>query len=262
MEKKGQISLFIILGIVILIMGGLIVFIKTDYLRTKLGLEREKSIVVPPQLKVVTDHIDNCLETTSIESLYQLGQYGGYYNVPKDISIVFFKMDIPYYYLDKQGYVPSLERIEKELADSISDNLKSCLNFNDFRGKGFNISEGDLSVSTKIDEKKVNIEINYPVKIEKAEIVLDLKDFEFDIDSNFKSLHDTAKEIVVLYSKKPGFVCLTCLEELSVDNNVGIVATPILDVSVFENNIIWFLITDKEYMLNDKDFSLRFIVEQ
>ena len=37
---------------------------------------------------------------------------------------------------------------------------------------------------------------------------------------------------------------------------------PVRDVSVFENDIIWFFITDEEYKLDYKEFMLKFVVEQ
>ena len=76
-------------------------------------------------------------------------------------------------------------------------------------------------------------------------------------------MRDAADELVFLYSKKPGFVCLTCLEGVAYDYNVSIKTIPIQDVTIFDNDIIWYLIDDKEFNVdNERNSTLRFVVEQ
>ena len=96
--------------------------------------------------------------------------------------------------------------------------------------------------------------LSYPIGIEKSGISTVLKDFRSTIDSNMRTLKRISMDIVDSYSERPGLVCLTCLEDLSKNDDVAIQTIPV-DVSVFERNIIWFLITDKEYNLNGKNLT-------
>lgn len=76
--KKAQISLFIILGIAILIAIGIAMFIFTSTTEKKI----EKSTAVKQkttlQIQPIKDMITNCLKTTAKEAIITLGQQGGY----------------------------------------------------------------------------------------------------------------------------------------------------------------------------------------
>ena len=261
MSKSGQVTAFIILGIVIMTVVSVAFYFRNQLISLEFSSSREESIIIPIQLRPVKNHIDNCLRETSIEGLYQIGRQGGYYNVPVESSITFFTESVPYYYLDNQEITPSIKIIEKELASYISDNLIVCLNFQDFIDNGFKIRQGNYKISTAINDKNVDIRMYYPIGIEKSGISIVLKDFRSTIDSNMRTLKRISMDIVDSYSERPGLVCLTCLEDLSKNDDVAIQTIPV-DVSVFERNIIWFLITDKEYNLNGKNLTLRFVVEK
>ena len=77
---------------------------------------------------------------------------------------------------------------------------------------------------------------------------------EFETKSNVKKLIDVSKEIVDSYSEKPGFVCLTCIEEISNNEEVQINSAPI---EIDNKSAIFFLIKSPETELNWK-----FAVEQ
>ena len=173
MNKKSQITMFIILGIVILAVIGLVIFLKGNVIKSYFEQQLSKTSSVPPQLQVVKEHIDDCLETTGKESIYYITQHGGYYKVPKETSIVYFTEEVPYYYLNKKIYIPSIDTMEREVTNYILDNLKECLDFNYFIQTGFNITAKNYSVSTKIMDKSVYIKINFPIKIYANSIITD-----------------------------------------------------------------------------------------
>ncbi len=263
MQKKSQAAIFIILGLVLLILVIMLINFKTGFLNALFKESSQEITSVPEQLKEVTDFIDKCLETTSRDSLYQLGRNGGYHKVPVETSIVWFDEEVPYYYLDKRILIPSLETVENELAKSISENIKVCLNFAEFEREGFLIEQKNYSVSSSIKDNEIIIKMEYPIKIEKGNLNIEIKEFETAIGSNMKNLILASEELIEIYSEKPGFICLNCIEEISLIYNVMISTTPVTDVTVLENNIIWFIVEDKEFTTEDEGgIFLRFVVEQ
>jgi len=252
MKKKGQVTIFIIIAIIIV--GAVAAFFA---LRDSLNTGG-----IPASIEPIHTNIISCLEDTSEEGLVYLSLHGGYYEVPKETSILYFTEDIPYYYLNSKKYVPSIETVEEELEKYVSENLDKCLDLDIFREQGFNITERIPSISTAINEENIIIKMVYPLLIEKGRTKTQLKDFKIELDSNLKILLDASKEVVNSYSEKPSFICLTCLENISNRNYVEIKVTPIQDVSIFEeNNIIWFSISNKNDYSIDK-LNWMFIVEQ
>lgn len=252
MNKRGQVTIFIIIAI-ILIAAVALYFV----LRDKISVDK-----IPLEVEPVYINLMSCLEETTEEGVEYLALHGGYYDVPKKTSILYFTEDIPYYYLNSREYVPSIERIEGELENYIHNYLSNCLNFEDFEEQGYKINEGDLLVSVNIKEGKIRTKLDCPLTITKGKSTKRLREFEIEIDSDLEKLHNAAEEVTTSYSENPGFVCLTCLEDISDRNYVEIKATPVQDVSLFEeNNIIWFSISDKEdYSIGKLNWV--FIVEQ
>jgi len=252
MNKRGQVTIFIIIAI-ILIAAVALYFV----LRDKISVDK-----IPIEVEPVYTNLISCIEKTTEEGVEYLALHGGYYEVPKSISIAYFAEDIPYYYLNSRKYVPSIERVEGELENYIHNYLSNCLNFEEFENQGFEIKEGDLLVSVNMKEEEIRTKLDYPLTIKKGKSTKRLREFEIEIDSNVKKLLEVSEEVVDSYLEKPGFVCITCLEEISEAQDVEIKATPVQDVSIFEeNNIIWFSISDKEDYSVDK-LNWMFIVEQ
>ncbi|MBS3152303.1 hypothetical protein J4230_02735 [Candidatus Woesearchaeota archaeon] len=262
MRKKGQVALYLIIGLIILAIVMVVFYFKGEFFKSLFEKSAEESVLVPPQLMVVKNHIDNCFETTSNEGLLTIGNNGGYYKVPTDKSIIWFADSVPYYYLNRENLVPSIKIIEKEYSSYIKDNIKSCLNFTEFVKIGYSISSKSPLISTKINNKTVDIIMEYPITIKKLQTSVSLRYFKLRINSNVAALQKASGDLVDSYSKKPGYVCLNCLEKISAKNNVSIDALPHQDPTIFENDIVWFLIDDTGYELNNKTLTLRFVVEQ
>lgn len=242
MNKRGQVTIFIIIAI-ILIASVSLYFVFRD----KISIEN-----IPSEIEPVYISIISCLEETTEQGVEYLALQGGYYEVPKSLSIAYFADNIPYYYLNSREYVPSVERVEGELENYIHNYLSNCLNFEDFEEQGFEIREGDLLVSVNIKEDKIKTKLDYPVTITKGDSTKRLREFEISIDSDLEKLLEVSEEIVSSYSEKPGFVCVTCLEEISEANNdIEITAAP-FSTTIAEEEAIFFLISSYENELNWK----------
>ena len=154
MLKNGQVTVFIILGIIIILMIGILFYFQ-GYISLSF-LKNDEEVSIPTQLKVVVDNINYCLESTSYDALYYIGVHGGYYKTPEEGSITYFTEKIPYYYLNNKIIIPKINSIQEGISNYIDDNLGSCLELNKFRDEGFIINESNYTASTIIKEKFVS----------------------------------------------------------------------------------------------------------
>ncbi len=241
-NHKGQVTIFIIIAVLVIGMGITFFVFKDNLNLGKTSLEIEP----------IYTSILSCLESTSEEGINYVSLHGGYYKIPEEISISYITEEVPYYYLNSKKYIPSIQRVERELENYVYENLKLCLNFSSFEEQGFEIKEGDLLVSSDIKADKINIKANYPLAITKGEDTFRLREFKIEIILSVEKLRDASEEIVDLYYEKPGFVCLTCLEDVSSKYGVEAKATLLSD-----ENVIWFSILDP-----GSELKWRFVVEQ
>jgi len=227
-SKKAQITLFIIMGIIILAGVGIYTTLRKEEIKEQLIPEIELAIEeVPIEFRPVSSFIEDCLEETAGEGLTKLGERGGFIDLvkndivtteePTNSDAVQFspgsEYSIPYWwylssdnkcdgnckftiipeeklYLKKKTNIPS---IESQLGDYIKENLRSCLNdFNQLEAQGFRIEEkGDIEPEVTIAENDIVVYINYPIETEKTGKE-ELSKFFIRMPLNIKRIYNTA----------------------------------------------------------------------
>ena len=96
-NRLGQITLFILLGIILLFVLGI-----GFYFISEIATEKSKSAIENAQeftndILPVKKFIEECLKEASIKSAYKIGLQGGYYILPQDILDTNYII-LPYYY--------------------------------------------------------------------------------------------------------------------------------------------------------------------
>jgi hypothetical protein len=246
-NKRAQVTIFIIVALLI-IAAIVVFFLFRGNTNTGNG---------SPEISPIYTKTLSCLESTTKEGVKYVALQGGYYNIPEELSVYYLAEEVPYYYLDSKTTIPSILKVEDELESYISENLKLCIDFDNLKEQGFEVTEGDLLISVDINDDEINVKADYPLTLKKGEDISRLREFKADIPSNLQREYSTSQEIVNSYYQKPGFVCMTCLDDISEKYDVQIKATPLSDVPSTGKNIIWFSILDSE-----NDLKWRFAVEQ
>lgn len=180
-QRKGQLSIFLILGILLLITTAIVLYLQGKIL----GEKTFKPVIdeVPLEFQPIKDYMDRCIEETSMEAITLLGLHGGYIGLepgdalytktafqtdpagvnPTESDAVTFtegsNWKIPYWYHleSKNGCTgncefaslqPPLYRkdgsnsIEAQLDVYIQEHLQECLQqFRDFEKQGFHVTE-------------------------------------------------------------------------------------------------------------------------
>lgn len=182
--KRGQISLYIIVGIVIIFVIGMIFFLRGKIITIGLESQAERAEVIPLQLRPVKESIDKCVEEVSIDGLQLIGLQGGYIDLPEDrvarglynefsnsLEILPGLKTSYWFYETNNGIhttnVPTKENIRNSLNGYVTENLDLCLtNLETFREEGYNIEFKDkIKVQSSIENEFVEILVDYPVDI-------------------------------------------------------------------------------------------------
>lgn len=229
--KKAQITNFIMLGIVLLIMVGVYFFLKSTILEK---IEPHK--IIPPDFIEVNDFVEQCLFDTASESVKIIGQQGGYIKLPNNIitSRSYINLvpggmiRVPYWQIMRQNQNPTLAQMEIEMNNYIKENLNQCLNkFESFENK-FNITSGDLEVKTTIGEQNVLVNIYHPLLINRLDKnqYAELNDFTARLDVKLKQVYDLAK--LIHKSENENFF----LEQTTIDLMVLDQRIPFTDLTI------------------------------
>lgn len=183
MYKRGQLTLFIILGIIIFAIVFFFLFIGSDK-----GFKKEilSPIAKTTELRKAQEFIDGCLETLAKEAIDNVYSYGGYAelnNIPKTVNsknCLVYK-NINFY----SSYAPTQDFVESQIRIYIREKLDGCLNFKDFKyGIIYNLSGLDVSLPDEVASGRKTIEVilNYYLRIEDNKP--ELKSSRFTMPSN------------------------------------------------------------------------------
>ena len=74
MGKRGQITVFIIISLIILLSVSLFIYYRS--------LTLQEPEIVPPQFDPVKDYVSSCIKIVGKQAVDRLGQQSGYINVP------------------------------------------------------------------------------------------------------------------------------------------------------------------------------------
>lgn len=234
-DKRAQVSVFVIIGIVIVAGLFIFLFFLKDY-QNKNGMNTDE----------IKNFVSDCIKQTGGEVVFKVGKGGGYFS-PANFST---DSGVAYYYSDGKGYIPEKTDIEKEISFYLERKLFLCTgNFADF--PDFNISQDDIKIETKIKDNSVEFDVVYPLSISKNGNTERLKSFKEEIPVRFGILYDSAKSIVDEQLSHES-ICLTCLLNVSVKNNFY------ADMIDYDNETVIFSFRDEKSKIDDKMFILAF----
>ncbi len=166
MDKRGQITAFIVIGILILFAVGFVLYIAS--LRPDLNPFASKETEIEQFIGV-------CLQETAKEAIITAGTTGGYIDVPENIKInekSYFSFargvepKIPLWYYRGDPRIPTKEFIAGQISDYIVSNINNCFdNFNIFKERYQLILKGNMSAETAINDGNVFVKLNYPLEV-------------------------------------------------------------------------------------------------
>ena len=256
--KRSQITVFVIIAIFLIAAIGIVFIVKNSV----------KNGVITPKVGTenVGDFVTECLESTSENGLVIIGRQGGYYKFASELNVAYSGNDsepgilftelgdinVPYYFYNLKNIMPPKEKIEEQLSLYVRDNLNNCIkDFDIFEQKGFSIEAGNINATTKILEDKVEIFLDYPVTITKADFTQTKTVYSADFPIRLKKIYNITQTFLSLQTINSGRLCVECL----------IAAVPAsfhTQVLTSYDNTNIFILTDKERKLNNSNYDFIF----
>jgi hypothetical protein len=161
MLKKGQVTLFIIVGIVIIIAASFFLYYRTLLLP---GVE-----FVPDDAMPVKNYVESCLSSVGEKAIILLGMQSGYIKIPDQVKLnqlyIEFapnsQMQIPYWEYNSQSFIPTIESMQDDISSYIKDNMDKCLDFTVFKDSFSIEQQNQTEIETVIADDNVDISLSY-----------------------------------------------------------------------------------------------------
>lgn len=237
--KQGQVSAFIIIAILIVVV--IAIFLSITF---KSGIEEER---ISPVTLPIYNYVGACAKQTGLDSIYYIGQTGGYFispNLSIDNTAVYFNKG--------ENNLPSKEKIESELSLYMNNMLFFCTKgFRNF--PDFNISQGQIKTKAKIENNKVVFNIVYPLSISKDGKTYSFEKINAEVPVRLNTIYTVLERIMQEQMKNKNDICLSCLNNLAFEYNLYI------DMADYKENSVLFVISDENSKINDDYYTYYFV---
>ncbi len=214
MKKRGQVTTFVILGIIIIAVIGLTYYIINYGIKSEFEREQEK-LASGSEFIPVKNYFDSCIKSVALDGAIILGSQGGYINIPKDDypinpllpfsnRLQIFNNDaleVPYWFYEtsngiQKTQIPSIDEMELQLENYVNANINECLinftEFQDYEISGFD----DVNTDVTIEDNKIFIEILTKITVEHKGLIQEFDKFLITLDVPLGKLYNKAKEIL------------------------------------------------------------------
>lgn len=208
MQKRGQVAIFFMIGLIILIAAFMLSFSKEPF---------QEQVTDDVGISF-NSYVESCLQQVGEEAVYETSLQGGHYFPPLD-GIEFFSVIVPIYWKDKLFDMPSEDEIESSLRLYVEDNLDSCLgNFDIFRDFGKEVVPESAVAMVDIRASDVLFEINYPITVVSGDSQQQFEEFGASVELNLRHTLDTVREFSSYQKSMPEHIPLSDLLYLEEKN--------------------------------------------
>ena len=218
--KRGQVTAFVIVGIVLLMAVILLLYF---ILRTpQAGVEqRAEETVISPGADAIKFYIDDCMKQSGEKAVVHVSVRGGYYEVI-GYHVSYKDINIPYYFYEGQKDMPVRDDIKNELEKAFKNYASECLiGLETFIEQGYMINEkGNVTITASILENNVFFDVNMPLEVIKNEETFNYNKFNANIKIPLNKMINLTEKFAVFQAENPDALKLSHLIDLSLENNI------------------------------------------
>ncbi|MEK6936662.1 MAG: hypothetical protein AABW58_01170 [Nanoarchaeota archaeon] len=197
MEKRGQVTVFAIVGVVIAALVVLFLAVRNQvYIGGSTIEDLEKEF---PQIQ---EHVESCLSVSGKKYVELIGKQGGYLTTNPGTFRQYKGIGINYLCYNIDGIPQCSNRglrlvdIKSSLENGMKDEVNNCLDIDQFDKIGLDVSRGNLKLDADIGEDVVVLNLDLPVKISRKDLETQRNSFSAELDYPLGRLYNSAKDIV------------------------------------------------------------------
>lgn len=213
--RKSQVTLFIIIGILILISGAFVI-----YLYAMDSDEAEHHEDAPDWATPVKSYYDSCVDNVVVDGINALSMRAGYFDIP---LLVFNSElgEIPYYFYMGESLFPGVETFEREMEKFINRNLDVCLR--DFEAmEDFNVTMGQIDSDVEVGSDSIFVNFEQEANVVREDIAHTVRFSEYSYEARIKDMYEISEKIVEKKLRAPKAINLTLIHDLMEEYEIQI----------------------------------------
>ncbi len=213
--KKAQITIFIILGIVLLLSVGVAIY----FYQQRATAPIKKVVTVPEDIQQIYDYVTTCIDQIGKDGIIILGAQGGYIDIPAVIDRnpnahinedpLGIAKTVMWYY-EGEDRTPSLDYMQRALALYVKQNIPDCVgNFEAFAERFEVTPKSEILPVVSFTDSDVIIEVKWQLEIKTQDRVAELNEFVTDYSVKLRPAWELASKAMEAENKQGWFENLT-----------------------------------------------------
>jgi hypothetical protein len=218
MGKRGQLTLFVVLGIILVLAVALVIFFRSSLLKSSSEGEISESLSVSMDVEDVRSYIQKCLEAELYDTTNFVSLQGGYFSIPDysleySIEILNSSVYIPYYLYYNQKSFLSKEDIQDEISLGLDSVAYECTSLPD-SSLVILVDKDKITSVTSLKSASIESDLSMPIVVKKGDSESKLDNFKIIINSNLSKFYDVASTISDRPYVNGQKTCMTCIYDL------------------------------------------------
>ena len=165
MQKRGQVTLFMLLGVLVLLAAGITLFFILQ--REEATLDAAQPQDPLPEQAALQSFVQSCAEQTLDDALRTLGENGGHLTRPSYLTLQYTEdRVIAVLYAKRVALLPTYELIQEGLARYLTENLRYCLDdLAPYEEQGWNVQLAGVAANLTITNETLIAHVFFPATI-------------------------------------------------------------------------------------------------
>ncbi len=156
LQKRGQITAFLIIGMLLLLFFGIVFYLNTFILdSTQVSVVNNQQLsFFPPQT-----YVEYCVETELIQLLSEF---------PDSFSNVYLydNSQYPFLYTQSNGnYFLTFEKVSDFLTEHLATRVSGCFDSGIYEEQGFMVARGFIEADVSVFTQTITVDLNFPLEI-------------------------------------------------------------------------------------------------
>lgn len=243
--KQAQVTLFILLGLLLLFFVGFFVFFQQTVQKETYNL-RESSKAS------INTVVQTCFDAVAEDALFIGGFQGGYIEL-KDRKEDISNRKIQYYYYFTD-ISPNWTYVSSLIEGYVQNNTIQCIQDNPLF-EVYTISVDEEQARTTISSNEnTDFTLFLPITIKTESSIETLASWTTSIPVSFEKMYAIAKEISALVALSDPLLCMSCIHNLAQSQGI------IISINDFEERSDYFILYDPVARIDNAPFAFAFAV--
>ncbi|MFA5141690.1 MAG: hypothetical protein WC471_01815 [Candidatus Woesearchaeota archaeon] len=244
MKQRGQITLFIVLGLVLLLIAGLYYMVSNIIASSNIETEQKIALDFNQKADNVNFYTTQCIKKAARDSIELFGMIGSMISPEQGSIDIDNTYPVTYLRINDRNYLPTIENWEDTLSYLSVIGMASC-NFSDFEKQGLTIEKGKLDSKVIASLNNIVFDMSYPITIKQGNNLKTYSDYSITLPIRLGYIHNAIDNIIKKEIETPGYIPVSKILTYNIN---------ITTIRYDDKNTIIYIITDDSNRLKPYTF--------